>query len=97
MSRLEGAERLALALAGAWLVGGAPPRPPVVVGDAGEYALMTASLARHLSPDARPADDGPSRPRPRPTEYPSTSSTSCRATSRGRGADSTATTSGATR
>ena len=56
MSRLEGAERLALALAAAWFVGGALLRPPVVVGDAGEYALMTASLARHLSPDARPAD-----------------------------------------
>src|SRR4030095_5072913 len=47
---------LAFALAAAWLLGSALLLPPVIDGDAGEYALMTVSLVRHASPEVRPAD-----------------------------------------
>lgn len=55
-ARLSRPAALAFALAAAWLVGSALWLPPVADGDAGEYALMTVSLLRHLSPDVRSAD-----------------------------------------
>jgi hypothetical protein len=48
--------RAGYALAVAWILATALARPPTLLGDAGEYVLMTESFARHASPDARPTD-----------------------------------------
>ena len=49
-------ERIGLVLAALWLVGSALVVHPRPLGDGGEYFLMAESFARHLSPEARPAD-----------------------------------------
>jgi hypothetical protein len=49
-------ERIGLALAASWLIGSALIVTPRALGDGGEYFLMAESFARHLTPDARPAD-----------------------------------------